>query len=195
MHELQGVVDDGTGHRLDTPESFDGVNARFGGKTGTGNNVTRNRYGQILQVNNRTATWTFTLGDETNPTRFYGTVLLYINGQQIRDPSTGAIFNPAARAHFTSAEAVITTKLIFSLPAAQHELKLAFNTPLPPPAKHLASNTNARQSALDALLKNSVAENLLPPPPPQPAHTSYSMFSAECPRNAALKAPKAPEVN
>lgn len=124
--ELQGVVNEGTGGRLKNIIKLpDGTIIPNGGKTGSGNNVVKSGNGQVLEVKNRTATWTFTIGD-----RFFGTTLLYVDGSPVtqpdpKNPDKKIVIsqNPAAKAHFTSATAVITTKILFSTPEFQNFLQ------------------------------------------------------------------------
>jgi len=82
--ELVGVVENGTARRLRGAFArSDGTSIPVGGKTGTGDN----RYEicragdppRKVQVDNRTATFVFTIGD-----RFFGTVTTYVNGPEAR---------------------------------------------------------------------------------------------------------------
>lgn len=122
-----------------------------GGKTGSDDGKLKGKDGSVVDVKSRTATWTFIIGD-----RVYGTVFLYIDGKPVQEaipgntpPAKGPktpglpsdqqnnatvnqqpvktrIINPAARAHFTSATAVITTKLLFATPEFQKFISQEF---------------------------------------------------------------------
>ena len=97
-HEMLGVVENGTGRRLQGGLKLaDGEVLPIGGKTGTGDNRFE-KFGPdgVLMSSrpvNRTAAFVFFIGD-----RFYGTVLAYVSGQQ------------AANYDFTSALAVQVLK-------------------------------------------------------------------------------------
>lgn len=142
--ELQGVVQEGTGAKLRetfrVPAYDDNGNAvpgtytiiPNGGKTGSDDGKLKGRDGSVVGSSGRTATWTFLIGN-----RLYGTTFLYVEGKPVQEPvSTTTVkgkdgqtttipsaamksVNPAARAHFTSATAVITTKLLFNTPEFQ----------------------------------------------------------------------------
>lgn len=78
--ELIGVVEHGTGRRVaGGVELPDGRRLAIGGKTGTGDNrfKTAGLYGRTSHVVNRTAAFTFTVGD-----RFFGTILAFVPGRE-----------------------------------------------------------------------------------------------------------------
>jgi membrane peptidoglycan carboxypeptidase len=73
-HELVGVVEHGTGRRLAGGVRLaDGHTLEIGGKTGTGDN--RFETSSASRVINRTAAFTFLVGD-----RFFGTMVAYVPG-------------------------------------------------------------------------------------------------------------------
>jgi hypothetical protein len=79
--ELVGVVEHGTGRRIaGALTSADGVTVEIGGKTGTGDNRVELRGRGTHRVLNRTATFTFLIGE-----RFYGTLTAYVDGGQAAD--------------------------------------------------------------------------------------------------------------
>ena len=76
--ELVGVVEHGTGRRIaGALTSDDGTKVEIGGKTGTGDNQVEVRGRGTHRVLNRTATFTFLVGE-----RFYGTLAAYVDGGQ-----------------------------------------------------------------------------------------------------------------
>jgi membrane peptidoglycan carboxypeptidase len=143
--ELQGVVQEGTGKKLREAFKLPAYDADGkvipntyrlipnGGKTGSDDGKLKSG-GKVIGAKSRTATWTFIIGN-----RLSGTVFLYIDGQAVApipgnqspaQPATQArtasqreaqakISNPALRAHFTSATAVITTRILFARPEFQ----------------------------------------------------------------------------
>lgn len=79
--ELVGVVEHGTGRRIaGALTRDDGTQLAIGGKTGTGDNRVKFRGSGTDRVLNRTATFTFVLGE-----RFYGTLTAYVDGSQAAD--------------------------------------------------------------------------------------------------------------
>lgn len=77
--ELVGVVEHGTGRRVAGGVQLrDGRRLEIGGKTGTGDNrfETIGAQGRTSRVVNRTAAFTFTIGD-----RFFGTVIAFVPGR------------------------------------------------------------------------------------------------------------------
>ena len=76
--ELVGVVEHGTGRRIaGALTRDDGTQLEIGGKTGTGDNRVVSGDGSIRRILNRTATFTFLVGD-----RFFGTLTAYVDGKQ-----------------------------------------------------------------------------------------------------------------
>jgi hypothetical protein len=74
-HELVGVVEHGTGRRLAGGVTLkNGETLAIGGKTGTGDN--RFETSSASRVINRTAAFTFLVGD-----RFFGTMVAYVPGE------------------------------------------------------------------------------------------------------------------
>ncbi len=79
--ELVGVVEHGTGRRMSGGITLDdGSTLEIGGKTGTGDNRVKTRTGSTRRVLNRTATFTFLIGD-----RFFGTLMAYVDGGRATD--------------------------------------------------------------------------------------------------------------
>jgi cell division protein FtsI/penicillin-binding protein 2 len=96
--ELNGVVENGTGRRLQGGIKLaNGQTIRIGGKTGTGDNRLESfsAHGHLIgsKVMSRTATFVFMVGD-----RYYGTVLAFVPGSK------------AGSYNFTSALAVQVLK-------------------------------------------------------------------------------------
>jgi membrane peptidoglycan carboxypeptidase len=110
--ELVGVVEHGTGRRLAGGVRLDGRTLEIGGKTGTGDN--RFVTGAASRVVNRTAAFTFFMGD-----RFFGTMVAYVPGEA------------AAGYGFTSALPVQMVKHL--LPVLDPLLQ-----PVPPPGARYA---------------------------------------------------------
>ena len=82
--ELNGVVDNGTGRRMQGGIKLaNGRVIRVGGKTGTGDNRLESfsAHGHLIgsKVVSRTATFVFMIGD-----RYYGTVLAFVPGSESR---------------------------------------------------------------------------------------------------------------
>jgi membrane peptidoglycan carboxypeptidase len=76
QRELVGVVEKGTGRRLAGGVILrDGRRFSIGGKTGTGDNRFETNAPHGARVVNRTAAFTFSIGD-----RFFGTVVAYVPG-------------------------------------------------------------------------------------------------------------------
>jgi len=78
--ELVGVVEHGTGRRLAGGVVLpDGRRLEIGGKTGTGDNrfETVGPQGRMSRVVNRTAAFTFMIGD-----RFFGTIIAFVPGRE-----------------------------------------------------------------------------------------------------------------
>lgn len=143
--ELQGVVEEGTGTKLKMAfkiPAYDDSGKVIpntyrlipnGGKTGSDDGKLKSG-GKVIGAKSRTATWTFIVGNKLS-----GTVFLYIDGEAVAPVPGGQVptlipnqklsasqreaqakvSNPALRAHFTSATAVITTKLLFARPEFQ----------------------------------------------------------------------------
>jgi membrane peptidoglycan carboxypeptidase len=79
-HELIGVVEHGTGRGVAGGVNLrDGRRLEIGGKTGTGDNrfETDGPHGPTSRVVNRTAAFTFTIGD-----RFFGTIVAFVPGRE-----------------------------------------------------------------------------------------------------------------
>jgi membrane peptidoglycan carboxypeptidase len=77
QRELVGVVEKGTGRRLAGGVVLsDGRRFSIGGKTGTGDNRFETNAPHGARVVNRTAAFTFSIGD-----RFFGTVVAYVPGR------------------------------------------------------------------------------------------------------------------
>ena len=82
-HELVGVVEHGTGRRVAGGVALsDGRTLAIGGKTGTGDNrfETMGPQGRTSRVINRTAAFTFTIGDH-----FFGTIIAFVPGRDAAD--------------------------------------------------------------------------------------------------------------
>ena len=79
--ELVGVVEHGTGRRIAGALTLhDGTKVEIGGKTGTGDNRVEFRDRGTSRVLNRTATFTFLIGE-----RLYGTLTAYVDGDRASD--------------------------------------------------------------------------------------------------------------